>query len=135
MTGVRFREDTGFEGRCDYCLSWWPLDREFWYPVHGMRRCRACLSDLQRRKNAVRRSDPEVRAADVASVRMKRHANREQHLERRRAYYRKNRAAICAKRRAEYAKACEPARRRQYKREWMRAYRERTRALSEEVAA
>ena len=42
MTGVRWREDTGYEGRCDDCKEYWPLDDEFWSPKHGLARCRGC---------------------------------------------------------------------------------------------
>ena len=48
MTGVRMGE-SGYEGRCDGCLEYWPLEPEFW-PVktHGMRLCRACDNEKRR---------------------------------------------------------------------------------------
>lgn len=56
MTGVRFRTASGFEGRCDMCREWWPIDTEFWDPKHGLSRCRACLrafkNETARRKYA-----------------------------------------------------------------------------------
>lgn len=51
-TGVRFREDVGFEMRCESCAhkaieSYWPLDLEFWSPSKGMTRCRACWNEYE----------------------------------------------------------------------------------------
>ncbi len=45
MTGVRFGE-LGFEGKCDACQEWWPIEREFW-PVktRHVYICRACTND------------------------------------------------------------------------------------------
>lgn len=66
MTGVRFRSDLGYEGKCNECAEWWPLSDEFWVPPQGMARCRACINLAQRRterrlraeeKDAVRLSD------------------------------------------------------------------------------
>ena len=42
MNGVKYTE-LGFEGRCDECLSWWPLDATFW-PVPALRRVRICTA-------------------------------------------------------------------------------------------
>ena len=54
-TGVRFREDVGFELRCEGCAlkgvaCYWPLDLEFWNPIKGMTRCRACWNEYQRNR-------------------------------------------------------------------------------------
>lgn len=49
--GIRWREDTGWELRCDSCVAkhsgtevYWPLEPvgEFWNPRDGLARCRAC---------------------------------------------------------------------------------------------
>lgn len=56
-TGVRYREDVGFEMRCESCSrkgieSYWPLDLEFWNVNKGMTRCKACWTEYERqRKN------------------------------------------------------------------------------------
>lgn len=55
MTGVRLRPE-GFEGKCDACHEWWPLERAFWQPNSGLRRCAACV--IERRP--VREIPPEV---------------------------------------------------------------------------
>jgi hypothetical protein len=57
-SGVRWRDDVGFEMRCEDCLAsakgqcFWPITLEFWNPERttekgtragrGMTRCRAC---------------------------------------------------------------------------------------------
>ena len=130
--GVRFRDDE-FEAKCDYCLEWWPLDRDFWQPHHGMRRCRACLAEHQRGKNVIRRADPVRRQEDVESMKAYRRANKDALNERRRAYYRANRERInelARKRRAERLGLNEEPRtpidaKRRRAREWMRQKRAR----------
>jgi hypothetical protein len=48
MTGVRFGE-LGFEGRCETCKEWLPLDTEFWPArVRCVHVCRACFNDAAR---------------------------------------------------------------------------------------
>lgn len=66
MTGVRWREDTGWEGRCNECCDWWPMDMEFWYPRQGVARCRACINLFQRRAARQTRATEHsaIRAAD-----------------------------------------------------------------------
>ncbi len=65
MTGVRFREDVGWEMRCEACAvghlaRYWPLDSEFWNPGKGLSRCRSCWNAYERgrrqrgRQNRVR---------------------------------------------------------------------------------
>ena len=45
MIGVRFGE-LGFEGKCEMCSSWYPLDTEFWPArVRAVHTCRACFND------------------------------------------------------------------------------------------
>lgn len=80
MTGVRWREDTGFEGKCDYCREWWPLDPDAWYPKSGMRRCRACWAEYKRQKEAGRRADEIVHAMVKARSRERYHMHRERRL-------------------------------------------------------
>lgn len=62
--GVRWREDVGFELRCDGCVLagrgelYWPITLEFWNPDRiehgkregrGMRMCRACYRERDAR--------------------------------------------------------------------------------------
>lgn len=47
MNGVRFRED-GFEGVCEGCHEWYPIDQEFWPVWRGFRFCRACYLETRR---------------------------------------------------------------------------------------
>ena len=130
MMRVRFRADLGFEGQCSRCLDWWPLDTGYWKPRQGLGRCLACIRETARVKNAARRRDPAKRAYEREALAMTRQANREAHLAARRDYYRKNRDHILAKRRAAHKAAAEApvlvdrvARRKAYKRDWMRRHR------------
>ena len=52
MRGVRIREGD-FEGQCAYCGEYLPLTPDFW-PLreHGLRRCKACLREYKRLKQA-----------------------------------------------------------------------------------
>ncbi len=65
MIDVRLRPE-GFEGRCEACKEWWPVERQFWHTNSGLRRCRACV--LERRRGATARRQrrtpitPELRA-------------------------------------------------------------------------
>lgn len=132
MTGVRWRPDTGFEGKCDRCLEWWPLnDATCWAPKHGLKRCKACLAELQAERNRIRRMDPAERAADREAVRAARRAASSD----RRAYYREmyraNRDRINARARERYALRKTNDATRIRKREWMRAYRARLAELEE----
>ena len=45
MTGVRYGE-LGFEGCCDGCQEWWPLEHDFW-PIKSrhVHVCRACWNE------------------------------------------------------------------------------------------
>ena len=127
MTGVRWRPDTGFEGKCDRCLEWWPLnDRTCWSPSNGMKRCRACLSEAQAIRNRVRRADPAEREADRLAVQAARAA---MSADGRRAYYRenyrRNRERVNELARARYATRKRSDAEKQRKRDWMRQYRAR----------
>lgn len=66
MIGVRFREDTGFEGRCEECRGWWPMDSEFWLLTKGLRRCRACQNEAKAESDRNRRPRPMRSAAAIA---------------------------------------------------------------------
>lgn len=114
MTGVRWHRTDGWEGRCDVCAEWLPLDPEFW-PVkgRGLRWCRACENERRRIIQASRR------AADPAHDRAMN-----------RAHYALNRTAKLAKaaaRRRE-RRLTEPGyieRERAWRREYVRARRAR----------
>jgi hypothetical protein len=135
VTGCRFREDTGFEGKCDRCLSWWPISREFWSTKQGMKRCRACLSEITNERNRIRRSDPAVRAAEAEAMRVSRRAKASDQREYWRNYYREKRDRINELARERYARRGVDPSRRAYKREWMRQYRSRQADLAAEMAA
>ncbi|MCC6311385.1 MAG: hypothetical protein IT345_10765 [Trueperaceae bacterium] len=102
MQGVRFREDVGFEGQCDYCLEYWPIDQEFWYPKHGMRACRGCLREMKKTKLAVRRLDPEKRARDREGSYENRELKKDMYREAQQAWYVRNRERLLAEKRAKY---------------------------------
>lgn len=59
MTGVRWGHIDGWEGRCDACAEWLPLDPEFW-PVkgRGLRVCRACDQLAARLRRRARLAAP-----------------------------------------------------------------------------
>jgi hypothetical protein len=78
-----FRKADGFEGQCNGCLDWFPLDVEFWAPSRGLRFCRVCEREKTRARMAVIRGE-QTRARYGA-----------QHMD----YYRANRDWILAKRR------------------------------------
>lgn len=50
-SGIRYRDDVGFEARCGDCRTYWPLDLEYWDPAHGMVRCRGCHRDSRRARD------------------------------------------------------------------------------------
>lgn len=80
---VRWRDDTGWEYRCESCATahrqqFWPLTREFWDPSRGMQRCRACFAEAQARAARERyRSSEAYREAIKAKRREARRASRE----------------------------------------------------------
>lgn len=68
---IRFRED--FEAQCQHCRDWWPLTTEFWLTRVGLRRCRACVLDMRKGRDAayyqanaprIRKRTAEYRAKD-----------------------------------------------------------------------
>lgn len=53
-SGLRWKEDTGIEKRCDFCpkgARYWPLTEEFWNFTQTFNRCRACLAAQKRESN------------------------------------------------------------------------------------
>ena len=107
---IRFSKETReLEYRCESCAldgdgAWWPLGREFWDYAKGFRRCRACWKKRDLARIRLSRQDPEFRAKEAEYARR---------------YYE---ALSYGERRAIYSK------KREYHREWMRAYRERRKA-------
>lgn len=100
------RETGGFQYRCMSCYvrgndSWWPLDEEFWNYARGFSRCRACWRTHDRLRIRERRKDPAYRERD------RRYAA---------DYY----ASLSS-----LEIAIRGAKRREYHRDWMRAYRAR----------
>lgn len=77
MRGCRFRADTGFEGQCDRCRQWWPLDADSWTFASGFRRCRACVAELRAAAvRELRANDPAMRARHRVSNEANRKAKR-----------------------------------------------------------
>lgn len=81
FSGVRWREDVGWELRCEGCFlkgqgtTYWPLTFEFWEP-RNMKRCRACHKDYQAaRKKAKYRADAAYRDHQIGKTRAWRAAN------------------------------------------------------------
>lgn len=116
-TGLRYREDTGFELCCGECRTYWPLDLEFWSKV-GFSRCKACWAAYKRRSQRENYRRPEVRAKrhayQVAYRKDASYAKRlyqqekywadpEKHRAKARERYYRNREEILAKKKAKYA--------------------------------
>jgi hypothetical protein len=100
MRGVRLTTE-GWEGQCDKCRQWWPLDREFWHPRSGMRRCLACIREERRvYLRDLRRDNPEMRALHRERSRenqaVKRKLSRESYLEYQRRWYATNHVRLNA---------------------------------------
>lgn len=83
MTGVRWREDTGFEGRCDDCKEYWPLDEEFWTPKHGLVRCRGCHNEVRRERERGQRRRRAAFLSPEALARKRARDNERRRRERR----------------------------------------------------
>jgi hypothetical protein len=117
-SGVRYRDDTGLELRCQACKSYWPLTREFW-DFRAFRRCRACV---QQAKNKATREwlarNPEARRKlreyqrryrqDAHEVKAMKAYDRywsdpEKARAKAREYYLANREAVLARKRARHA--------------------------------
>lgn len=95
--------------RCESCATknkgtaFWPLTLEYWLPVAGLQRCRACHRDRKRqrhrqsieeRRATARRRYWQVRAAKLAYQQAYYYANQERILEQRRAAYARRKATI-----------------------------------------
>lgn len=96
MTGVRWREDTGFEGKCEVCREYLPLTPEFWVLDHGLRRCASCWAlykRLKQRGYAVRNKDV-ILAAQRERYRMMPVEQKARHNEATRAWKAANRERI-----------------------------------------
>lgn len=92
-SGVRWREDVGWELRCEACAhkgrpggSYWPLTEEFWDHRRSMVRCRACWRDYvnNHRKSGKTRLTP----AEVALRNDHKRAYRREWAARKRRYER-----------------------------------------------
>lgn len=106
MRGVRWREE-GWEGQCDECRQWWPLDLEAWRPIHGLRRCYACNREERRVYLArIRDANPEMRArhrqASIENQTAKRRLSPEMYLEYQRRWYADNHVRLNAERAEKY---------------------------------
>lgn len=106
-SGVRYREDVGFEMRCEGCAernsgpAYWPMTLEYWHPRHGFKFCRACLAARDRAKARATRA----RDLDAARERDRKRYQRDRRviLLKRRAYYEANHETIRARANARYA--------------------------------
>jgi hypothetical protein len=76
---IRYRPD-GFEAKCLMCHEWHPLTLDYWYPKHGMVRCKACLRAYRAAWQRGKRRD-EAWAEGVRECRRVTYrANREERL-------------------------------------------------------
>lgn len=79
-TAVRWREDVGWEARCERCVvkkvaCYWPLTDEFWDKAR-MNRCRACERERQASQKRHRyQTDPAFRDRMLEAVRTHRREN------------------------------------------------------------
>jgi hypothetical protein len=113
VRGVRHTE-IGWEGQCDKCRQWWPLDLESWKPRTGMRRCYACLKEERRTYLAtLRRDNPEMRERHREASRqnqaIKRRVGRDSYLEYQRRWYADHHVKLNAERAELHAIRCELA--------------------------
>jgi hypothetical protein len=104
VTGVRFRDDTGWEGRCNLCHEWWPIDHEFWDKGRPSR-CRDCLRiEARLRLKELRDRNPDLRARHVLEHSVNRALKREQYNRTARERYARNADEERRKRRERYAR-------------------------------
>jgi hypothetical protein len=104
VTGVRWRPE-GFEGRCEYCRDWFPIEPEFWDMARrSFRKCRACVREDERISQALKRLDPARIEADRQKSREYRATLRRYGLahEYGHRWYMNNREKLCAERRERY---------------------------------
>ena len=74
MHRIRWVAGSEPEMQCVECLEYLPLTDEFWVPVHGIRRCRACWKEHTNRASRARRSDPAYRDYEREAARLTRKA-------------------------------------------------------------
>ena len=130
--GFRFR-DGGWEGKCQRCREWLPLDAEFWPTFDGAAwgRCRPCLREYHAEWRRLRQSSltPEQAEAERAERRIVRRAKdplrRERLREAGRRHYIRHREDIRTRARARFAALpeAEKERIRTRNREYQRANR------------
>lgn len=75
---VRFR-DGAPEAQCNDCRYWWALTLEHWAPMHQAR-CRACIREDARIREAEYRKNPEVGAVKRMKGRLYYAANKDRML-------------------------------------------------------
>lgn len=108
--GFRFR-DGGWEGKCQTCREWLPLDNEFWPTYDGAAwgRCRPCLREYKSRfaRERKARRTPEQADDERAALRLvmavKRPLTREARREAGRRHYAAHREEVRARARARFA--------------------------------
>lgn len=117
QTGVRWREDTGWELRCPDCAKrsdgphYWPLTDEFWDKNAGMSRCRACQREARNRRDRTRyQADPAYRDKALRKTREDRRNNPEVARIKRQVYYEENRERLIAQQHDRYWADPEPKR-------------------------
>jgi hypothetical protein len=90
-SGLRWREDTGIEKRCDACpkgMAWWPLTEEFWYFRKSFSKCRACYTRIKNINTArVRRENDLKRLANLEYQRKYRAETKEVRAIKNQIYY------------------------------------------------
>lgn len=100
MKGVRLRLE-GWEGQCDSCRQWWPLEEDHWIPKDGMAKCRACHNEVRRLYvRNLRNANPDMRARhreqSMANQREKRRVGRDAYLEYKRRWWAANHVRLMA---------------------------------------
>ena len=63
-SGLRWREDTGIEKRCDSCprgMQFWPLTEEFWSFRASFVKCRACYAKVKHASQRRRYAESEAK--------------------------------------------------------------------------
>lgn len=95
--------EIGWEGQCDNCRQWWPLDLDNWKPKAGLRQCVVCVrEDRAAYLRRLRDENPELRArhrvASRANFVAKRAADPQRYLEAQRSWYVKNHVRLNAER-------------------------------------
>lgn len=91
---VRFRGE--YELQCRECSEFWPLTDEFWDPVHGMWRCRACLRAYAAARQRGYMASEAAKEARREANAVKYWANRDERLAANRAYKAAHREQIAA---------------------------------------